>query len=97
LKSIVIEYNFFNSPLVNDSVPGERLLSRTAALTSSSTTAFDSKDMAKLSPEALQQAQQRTLDRLNQVKTHFDKTKGTGRFGGKVAILTGVGSEKGIG
>ncbi|GAA5955923.1 hypothetical protein JCM3765_000041 [Sporobolomyces pararoseus] len=53
--------------------------------------------MAKLSAEALQQAQQRTLNRLNQVKTHFDNTKGTGRFGGKVAILTGVGSEKGIG
>jgi hypothetical protein len=53
--------------------------------------------MAKLSPEALQQAQQRTLDRLNQVKTHFDQTKGSARFHGRVAILTGVGSEKGIG
>ena len=53
--------------------------------------------MAKLSAEALRQAQDRTLSRLNQVKTHFEGTKGTGRFQGKVAILTGVGSEKGIG
>ncbi|GAA5853801.1 hypothetical protein JCM3766R1_002119 [Sporobolomyces carnicolor] len=53
--------------------------------------------MAKLSPEALEQAQRRTLSRLNQVKTHFDQTRGSSRFGGKVAILTGVGSEKGIG
>ncbi|CEQ40206.1 SPOSA6832_01794, partial [Sporobolomyces salmonicolor] len=49
------------------------------------------------SREAVAAAQPRTLARLAQVKHHFDSAKGSQRFGGKVAILTGVGSEKGIG
>ncbi|GAA6063419.1 hypothetical protein JCM10212_002088 [Sporobolomyces blumeae] len=53
--------------------------------------------MAKLSPQALQEAQERTLARLRLVKSHFDDAPTAGRFKGKVAILTGVGSEKGIG
>ncbi|GAA6016349.1 hypothetical protein JCM10207_003833 [Rhodosporidiobolus poonsookiae] len=47
--------------------------------------------------EQLQQAQQRTLKRLEQVKHHFDATKGSGRFNGKVGIVTGAGSDRGIG
>lgn len=47
--------------------------------------------------EALQEAQKRTLARLSKIQEQFTATKGSGRFAGKVAILTGVGSEKGIG
>lgn len=44
------------------------------------------------------QAQQfRTLARLDAVKHHFDTTPAQNRFKGKVGIITGVGSQKGIG
>ncbi|SCZ88748.1 BZ3500_MvSof-1268-A1-R1_Chr10-3g03076 [Microbotryum saponariae] len=45
----------------------------------------------------LQAAQARTLARLAKIHEQFHSTPGSGRFKGKVAILTGVGSEKGIG
>ncbi|GAA6038097.1 hypothetical protein JCM8097_007544 [Rhodosporidiobolus ruineniae] len=47
--------------------------------------------------DALADAQQRTLARLSQVKHHFSHTQGSGRFEGKVGIVTGAGSERGIG
>jgi hypothetical protein len=47
--------------------------------------------------EALIAAQKRTLARLEAIQNQFNSTKGSGRFAGKVAIITGVGSEKGIG
>ncbi|ORY83522.1 hypothetical protein BCR35DRAFT_290529 [Leucosporidium creatinivorum] len=47
--------------------------------------------------EALQAAQKRTLARLSKIQQQFNSTKGSGRFANKVGILTGVGSEKGIG
>ena len=46
---------------------------------------------------ALIAAQARTLERLASIQNHFNTAKGTGRLAGKVAILTGVGSTKGIG
>ncbi|GAA5856108.1 hypothetical protein JCM8547_002983 [Rhodosporidiobolus lusitaniae] len=45
----------------------------------------------------LQAAQERTLARLAAVKHHFDSQAGSGRARGKVGIVTGAGSEKGIG
>ncbi|SCV73629.1 BQ2448_6059 [Microbotryum intermedium] len=50
----------------------------------------------QVSPE-LKAAQARTLARLSQIQDQFNSTPGSGRFKSKVAILTGVGSEKGIG
>lgn len=46
---------------------------------------------------AVEQQQQRTLARLEQVKHHFTAQTGSGRFHHRVAIVTGVGSLKGIG
>lgn len=45
----------------------------------------------------LQAAQAKTLARLESIKKHFGEAPGSGRFQGKVGIVTGVGSEKGIG
>lgn len=45
---------------------------------------------------ALVAAQTRTLERIEAIAAQFN-TPGSGRFAGKVAILTGVGSLKGIG
>ncbi|GAA5889455.1 hypothetical protein JCM8208_007881 [Rhodotorula glutinis] len=53
--------------------------------------------MSRPSAEQLKLAQDRTIARLNQVKTHFDHQPGSGRFNRKVAIVTGTGSQKGIG
>jgi len=53
--------------------------------------------MSRPSAEQLKHAQDRTIARLNQVKTHFDSQPGSGRFSQKVAIVTGTGSQKGIG
>lgn len=47
--------------------------------------------------DALVAAQKRTLARLEAIQSQFNSTKGSGRFAGRVAIVTGVGSEKGIG
>ena len=47
--------------------------------------------------DALVAAQRKTLARLESISTQFNAQKGAGRFAGKVGILTGVGSEKGIG
>lgn len=47
--------------------------------------------------DALLEAQKRTLARLSKIQEQFNTIKGSGRFAGRVAILTGVGSEKGIG
>ncbi|BGP17923.1 hypothetical protein JCM10213_003931 [Rhodosporidiobolus nylandii] len=49
------------------------------------------------SKDALAAAQSRTLHRLSQVKAHFEQTKGSGRFQTRVAVITGAGSERGIG
>ncbi|POY76542.1 hypothetical protein BMF94_0383 [Rhodotorula taiwanensis] len=53
--------------------------------------------MARPDRTAVEQQQQRTLARLQAVKHHFDAQPPQGRFPGKVAIVTGVGSLKGIG
>lgn len=53
--------------------------------------------MPAQSQDQLRHAQERTIARLNQVKTHFDQAKGSGRFLHKVGIVTGAGSPKGIG
>ncbi|KAM0789973.1 hypothetical protein ACM66B_005306 [Microbotryomycetes sp. NB124-2] len=50
-----------------------------------------------VSSDALRAAQERTLNRLNQIQQQFESQKSANRFNGKVAILTGVGSLKGIG
>ncbi|GAA5918955.1 hypothetical protein JCM6882_008647 [Rhodosporidiobolus microsporus] len=49
------------------------------------------------SKATVQAAQQRTLARLAQVQHHFESTQGSGRFKGKVGIVTGAGNERGIG
>ncbi|KAM0751016.1 NAD-binding protein [Meredithblackwellia eburnea MCA 4105] len=46
---------------------------------------------------ALIAAQEKTLNRLQFIQRHFNDNKGSGRMKGKVCIVTGVGSEKGIG
>jgi cyanophycinase-like exopeptidase len=53
--------------------------------------------MARPDRTAVEQQQQRTLARLEAVKHHFDTAQSAGRFANKVAIVTGVGSLKGIG
>lgn len=54
--------------------------------------------MAPYKPTAeLVAAQKTTLARVEAIKFQFDNTKGSGRLSNKVIILTGVGSEKGIG
>lgn len=54
--------------------------------------------MSKSTPsQALIDAQKRTLARLSAIQQQFASNKGSGRFAGKVAIVTGAGSEKGIG
>jgi len=45
----------------------------------------------------LQGAQAKTLARLESISRAFQATPGSGRFAKKVGIVTGVGSEKGIG
>ncbi|KAK4051775.1 hypothetical protein OIO90_004599 [Microbotryomycetes sp. JL221] len=50
-----------------------------------------------VSTDALRQAQERTLNRLNAIQQQFDSQVSSARFKGRVAILTGVGSLKGIG
>ena len=46
---------------------------------------------------ALVAAQAKTLARLAAITQQLDKSKGSDRLGGKVCIITGAGSEKGIG
>lgn len=54
--------------------------------------------MSEFKPSAaLVEAQRKTLARLQGIADQFAQTKGAGRFAGKVAIITGAGSEKGIG
>ncbi len=48
-------------------------------------------------PVDLKAAQSKTLARLDSIKRHFGDAPGSGRFQDKVGIVTGVGSEKGIG
>ena len=40
---------------------------------------------------------QRTLARLQKIQNHLDETPRCGRLKGKVCVITGVGSLKGIG
>lgn len=46
---------------------------------------------------ALIAAQKKTLARIGAIADHFDSTPGSGRLAGRVCIITGAGSEKGIG
>ena len=51
-----------------------------------------------MSPSAdLKAAQTKTLARLQSIKKHLAEAPGSARFQGKVGIVTGAGSEKGIG
>ncbi|EJD03154.1 NAD-binding protein [Fomitiporia mediterranea MF3/22] len=53
--------------------------------------------MSKSTSEAANDAYQRTLSRLESIKSHLKTTPRSGRLQGKVCIITGVDSLKGIG
>lgn len=43
------------------------------------------------------EAYEKTLARLESIKSHFKNSQGSGKLEDKVCVITGVGSMKGIG